>query len=107
MPRFLFVAGYSSEGARGLLAAGGTARRAVIEKMVASVGGRLESFDYAFGGDDLYAIQELPDAKTAAALALTIKASGVGNVRTVVLMSPEEVDAAAQVHPEYSPPTTS
>ena len=105
MPHYMFIASYSQQGTRGLLAAGGSARRAAVEKMVSSVGGRLESFYYAFGSDDLYAIQELPNAETAASLALTINASGVGSVRTVVLMTPEEVDAAAQVHPDYTPPS--
>jgi hypothetical protein len=38
-------------------------------------------------------------------MALTVNSSGVARVRTVVLMSPEEVDAAIQVHPTYRPPS--
>jgi hypothetical protein len=30
--------------------AGGSARRAAIQKMAEEVGGRLETFDFAFGG---------------------------------------------------------
>ena len=105
MPRFLFIADYAPEGAKAVLAAGGTARRSAIEKMCAGVGGRMETFDFAFGTDDVYSIAELPDARTAAALALTINGSGVARVRTVVLMTPEEVDAAGQIRPDYRPPT--
>ncbi|SDC56884.1 Uncharacterized protein, contains GYD domain [Geodermatophilus telluris] len=105
MPRFLFIADYAPEGAQAVLAAGGTARRAAIEKMCAGVGGRVETFDFAFGTDDVYSIVELPDARTAAAVALTINGSGVARLRTVVLMTPEEVDAAGQIRPDYRPPT--
>jgi uncharacterized protein with GYD domain len=106
MPRYLFVGNYSPQGSKGVLAAGGTSRRAVIEKMVADLGGRVETFDFAFGSDDVYTIVELPDARTATAIALTVNGSGAINVRTVVLMTPEEVDAAGQVQPNYQPPSS-
>ncbi|MGY1742898.1 MULTISPECIES: GYD domain-containing protein [unclassified Blastococcus] len=105
MPRFLYIANYAPQGAKAILSAGGTARRAAVEKMVTDLGGRLETFDFAFGSDDVYTIVELPDARTAAAVALTVNASGVAGVRTVVLMSPEEVDAVGQVEASYQPPT--
>jgi uncharacterized protein with GYD domain len=105
MPRYLYIGTYAPQGAKAILAAGGTARRAAIDKMISDVGGRLETFDFAFGTDDVYAISELPDNRTAAAVALTINGSGVASVRTVVLMTPEEVDAAGQVHADYQPPT--
>ena len=104
MPRFLFIAQYAPQGAQAVLAAGGTARRAAIEKMAAGMGGRLETYDFAFGDDDVYAIIELPDERTAAAAALAVNASGAARVRTVVLMTPEDVDATAQVHADYRPP---
>ena len=72
MPRYLIIASYTSEGAKGILAKGGTARRTAVEKSLADAGGRLESFDFAFGGEDVYAIAELPDNTTAAAFALAI-----------------------------------
>jgi uncharacterized protein with GYD domain len=106
MPRFLFIAQYAPQGAQAVLAAGGTARRAAIEKMAADLGGRLETYDFAFGEDDVYAIIELPDARSAAAAALTVNASGAARVRTVVLMTPEDVDATAQVEAVYRPPGT-
>ncbi len=105
MPRFLFIGTYAPQGAKAILSAGGTARRSAIEKMCSDAGGRMETFNFAFGTDDVYATAELPDTRTAAAMALTVNASGVAHVRTVVLMSPEEVDAAAQVHPVYQPPS--
>ena len=105
MPRFLYIANYEPQGAQAILAAGGTARRSAVEKMCEEVGGRVETFDFAFGSDDVYTIVDLPDARTAAAVALTVNSSGVASLRTVVLMSPEEVDAVGQVEASYSPPT--
>jgi uncharacterized protein with GYD domain len=106
MPRYLFIANYAPAGAKALMSAGGSARRTAIEKAVSGVGGRLESFDFAFGADDVYAIMEVPDERAAAALALTVSGSGVARVRTVVLLSPEDIDAASQLRPDYSPPGT-
>ena len=106
MPRCHFVGNYSPLGSKGVLAAGGTARRTAIETMVSDLGGRVETFDFAFGSDDVYTIVELPDARTATAIALTVNGSGAISLRTVVLMTPEEVDAAGQVQPNYQPPTS-
>lgn len=44
MAKYLIKANYTAEGAKGLAHDGGTARRAAVEKMLASVGGRLEHF---------------------------------------------------------------
>ena len=104
MPRYMFIANYSSGGAKGVLDKGGTARRTAIEKSVADLGGRLETFDFAFGGDDVYTIAELSDNMAAASLALTVNADGRASVRTVVLLTPEEVDAAAHRSVVYSGP---
>ncbi|MBB3082903.1 GYD domain-containing protein [Geodermatophilus sabuli] len=105
MPRFLIIGNYAPVGAKAIMSAGGTARRSAIEKMLSDVGGRVETFDFAFGTDDVYAIVDLPDQKTAAAVSLTINASGVAATRTIVLMTPEEVDRVGQVHANYQPPT--
>ena len=104
MPRYLLVGSYSPQGAKGVLSGGGSARRTAVEKLVSDVGGRVETFDFAFGSDDIYTIVDLPDAKTATAIALTVNASGAVNLRTTVLMTPEEVDAAGQVRLDYQPP---
>ena len=106
MPRFLFIGNYTPEAAKTIMATGDTARRTNIEKMVSGVGGRLESMDFAFGSDDVFVIADLPDNKTAAAVTLTISGTGVANTRTVVLLTPEDLDETAQIHPEYRPPAT-
>jgi uncharacterized protein with GYD domain len=104
MPRFLFEASYTAEGVKGVQGAGGSSRRDAVAQVADSVGGRLESFDFAFGDRDAYVIVELPDNESAAAVALTVNAAGAATVRTVVLLSPEEVDAAAKRSVDYRPP---
>lgn len=104
MPRFLVIADYSAEGARGLMAAGGSARKTAVEKMVAGLGGHMETFDFAFGGEDVYIIAEMPDSESAAAMALTVNGAGAAHVRTVPLLTPEQLDRAAQLRPEYAAP---
>lgn len=83
---------------------GGTGRREAIEKLFADIGGTLESFYFAFGEDDAYVTAELPDNITAAAVSLTIGASGGASVKTVVLMTPEEMDKAAKTSIGYRAP---
>jgi uncharacterized protein with GYD domain len=87
-----------------VLKEGGTGRRAAIENLGQSVGGKLEAFYFAFGETDAYVIVDLPDNASAAAVALTVNASGAASVRTTVLMTPEEVDAATKKSPAYRPP---
>jgi uncharacterized protein with GYD domain len=107
VPRYLFIVNYAPEGAKALMAAGGSARRTAVEKAASGMGGRLETFDFAFGADDAYTIIELPDERAAAALALTVSGSGLTKVRVVVLLTPEDIDAAAQLRPDYAPPGSS
>jgi uncharacterized protein with GYD domain len=104
MPKFLFKASYTSEGIGGIRSAGGSGRREVISQMAESVGGRLESFHFAFGDRDAYVIMDLPDNESAAAVALTANASGAVSVETVALLTPEEIDAAVERSVEYTPP---
>jgi uncharacterized protein with GYD domain len=104
MPRYLFTGSFTADGARGVLAEGGTGRRTATEHMVASLGGTLEVYYFAFGGDDFYLIADLPSNAAAAAASLTASATGALGVRTIVLLTPEEVDAATKLSPNYRPP---
>ena len=54
----------------------------------ASVGGTLESFDFAFGDDDFFVTVDLPSNAAAAAVAMTVAAAGGASPRTVVLLTP-------------------
>jgi len=104
MAKYLFIASYTSEGIKGVTKEGGTARRQAFEKSLAELGGKLECEYFAFGADDVYAIADLPDNSAAAAAAMAVGASGVVNLRTVVLMTAEEMDAAAKKVPAYKGP---
>ncbi len=104
MPKYLFLASYTTEGLKGLLKEGGSSRRDTLAKLVEGLGGTLESFYYAFGETDVYAIGDAPDNETAAALSMAINAAGAATVRTVVLMTPEETDKAVKMTVPYRPP---
>ena len=104
MPKYLFQANYTVEGAKGIHKDGGTARRAAVQKAVAELGWRLEAFYFAFGGTDVYTIVELPDNTTAAAMAMAVAESGKASAHTTVLLTPEEIDAAAKKNVAYRGP---
>jgi len=104
MAKYLIQATYVGEGIKGLLKEGGSSRRAAVDKLLASVGGKVESFYYAFGDTDVYLILDVPDNVTALAAVLTVGASGVVTLKTTVLMTPEEVDKATKKSPTYRAP---
>jgi uncharacterized protein with GYD domain len=104
MPKYLIQANYVGEGLKGLLKEGGSSRRAAVEKLFGSVGGRIEAFYYAFGDTDLFIIADVPDNVTAAALSLTVNAAGAATAKVTVLLTAEEIDAAAKKSPMYRPP---
>ena len=104
MAKYMLRVNYTAEGAKGLIKDGGSLRRSIAQKAAESVGGRVESFYFAFGDTDAFVVADLPDAASAAAIALTVSASGGASVQTTVLMTPEEVDGAARKSPLYSAP---
>jgi uncharacterized protein with GYD domain len=104
MPKYLIQASYTAEGIRGLMKDGGSKRRAAAESAVKGVGGKLEVFYFAFGETDVYAIADVPDNASAAAISLAVTGSGAVNARTIVLMTPEEMDQATKKTISYGPP---
>jgi uncharacterized protein with GYD domain len=104
MAKYLLIADYSAEGIRGVVDKGGSARRDAAAKLVADLGGQLESFYFAFGDNDAYVTVDLPDNVSAATAAMTVSATGVVSIKTVVLLTPEEVDKASQTKPAYTAP---
>lgn len=104
MPKYLITASYTDEGVKGLLKVGGTSRKTAVEKMIAEMGGKLEAFYFAFGDYDVYAISELPDNVSAAALSLAINASGLVNLSSSLLLTPAEMDEATKKTVHYLPP---
>jgi uncharacterized protein with GYD domain len=53
---------------------------------------------------DVLAIADLPDNVTAAAFALAVAQAGVATTKTVVLLTPEEMDKAAKKTVAYRAP---
>lgn len=104
MLKYLFTGSYTAEGVRALLADGGTARLEATERMVASLGGRVVSYDFAMGEDDFVLIAELPGDAEALSAAMSGSASGSLRVRTTRLVSPAEMDAVGRVRPDYHAP---
>lgn len=104
MPKYLVRGNYVGSGVAGLLKEGGTARRDAAQAAIESVGGNLDSMYYAFGDTDVVAICDFPDDASAAACSLLINSSGAVAISLTPLMSPEDLDAAAQKSPTYRPP---
>jgi uncharacterized protein with GYD domain len=105
MSKYLIRASYSPEGIKGVMAKGGSARVEAIEKMVSAVGGSVEAVYFAFGSDDIVLIVEAPNNAAVAAVAGAVGGTGaVSKYETVVLLAPTELDDAANMSVEYTPP---
>jgi uncharacterized protein with GYD domain len=102
--KYLLQVNYTLDGVKGVLAKGGSARKAAAQAAAKSAGGKVDSFYFAFGSTDVYVVAELPDNAAAAALALAVSAGGGATVATTVLLSPEEIDKAADANVKYRPP---
>jgi uncharacterized protein with GYD domain len=93
MGKYLYIGSYTAEGANGLLTEGGTARRAETVRLAESLGGTVEAYYFGFGEDDFYILCDVPDNIAAAAAPLIAGATGTVHVRTIALLTPEELDA--------------
>jgi uncharacterized protein with GYD domain len=104
MPKYMFEARYSSEGAGGVAREGGVGRRAAAKKHLEAVGGKLESMYFAFGDVDCFLIADLPDNASAVALSLAGNGSGAMVTKTIVLITPEELDNAVAKNVSFRAP---
>jgi uncharacterized protein with GYD domain len=104
MPEYLISARYTTTGLAGVRAAGAKSRVDAVATMLEASGGRLESFHFAFGDADVFAIAEMPDDEAAAAVAMAINSSGAVSIRTTKLLSAEQVDEALRRTVDYQPP---
>ena len=93
---YLFLGSYTVEGVKGLLKEGGSSRRSHFRKIVGHVGGNVEAFHFAFGGDDVYSIVDLRDNVSTVALSMALAAGGGFRPSTIGLLTPEEVDQATR-----------
>lgn len=104
MAKYLLKVNFTLAGMRGVAAEGASARKAVSQAAVKSVGGKLESYYFAFGATDVFLIVDLPDNTAAAAVALAVSAGGGATVQTIPLLTVEEIDAATGKKVKYTPP---
>lgn len=104
MPKYLFAANYTQQGLEGLRREGAKSRADAIGEMTRSIGGTLDGFWLAFGDVDAYVLVDAPDDETAAAVALTVSASGAATTRTTKLLTMEQVDEAIAKEVLYRPP---
>jgi uncharacterized protein with GYD domain len=104
MPRFLIQATYTPEGTKGLLKEGASGRRAAVDGVVTSLGGKVEAMYFAFGEDDFVCIVDFPDPVAMAAVSLAVKASGALHTRATPLLTVDEIDEAARRHVAFRAP---
>jgi uncharacterized protein with GYD domain len=105
MSKYMIKASYSPEGIKGVMAKGGSARADAIEKLASGVGGSVEAVYFSFGSDDLFAIIEAPGHEAMAAIAGTVSQTGaLSKYETVVLLTPAQIDEAANMTVAYTPP---
>ncbi len=90
MAHYLVQASYSREGISQLLA-NPQDRAAAVRPVVEGMGGKVESFYFAFGEYDAVVIAELPDNVSAAALAMAVGGSaGISSYKTTPLLTMDE-----------------
>ena len=104
MPKYLISANYTATGMEGVRAAGAKSRIDAVSTMLEAMGGRLESFHFAFGDTDVFAIADAPDDEAAAAVAIAINSSGAVSTRTTKLLTVEQIDEALRRTVDYHPP---
>ena len=104
MPKYMIQASYVGEGLKGLLKEGGTKRWETVAQVIEGMGGKLESFYYAFGDYDVVGVADMPDNISSVAFSMMVNASGAINAKTTVLLTPEEIDQATKKTVEYRPP---
>mgnify|MGYP001212060073 CR=1 FL=1 len=102
--KYLIHAKYSASGVSGVLKSGGTARKNAVEKMLNDLGGKLESFYYTINPDIAYAICEVKDDISGAAMSMHVDATGMVDISVIPLLSPEEIDQASKLAVHYRAP---
>ncbi|MEO7980228.1 MAG: GYD domain-containing protein [Sporichthyaceae bacterium] len=104
MPKYLITANYSAEGMAGVRSGGAKSRVDAVSTMLERMGGSLDSFHFAFGDTDVFAIADVPDDEAAAAVAIAINSTGAVSTRTTKLLTIEQVDEALRRSVDYVPP---
>jgi uncharacterized protein with GYD domain len=104
MPKYLYHGSYTDKGLKGLMKDGGSKRMKITKKAIESLGGEMEAYYFALGGNDFFIIVEVPDNIKAITGSLVANASGMVKVNITALVSPEEVDLAVKQTMDWRPP---
>jgi uncharacterized protein with GYD domain len=104
MPKYLARLSLTAEGVRALQKDGAASRRAAAAKLIESLGGKLESYYYAFGEHDVIGIADLPDNDTAVAVSVAVNAVGLIKYSITPLLTVEEMDKALAKSRNLQPP---
>jgi uncharacterized protein with GYD domain len=96
LKKYLIQGSYTVQGMRGLIKEGSSSRIRHFKENIANLSGKVESVYHAFGDYDVYAIVELEDNISSAALTMALSSGGGFKASTTVLLTPEEMDEAAK-----------
>jgi uncharacterized protein with GYD domain len=92
MPLYLFRFGYTAEAWNALIANPQDRRDMLAARLFGTFGGQLRGFWYCFGDCDGYALAELPDNVSAAAVSAAVVGSGsFREFQTTPLMTVDEM----------------
>ena len=95
MPAYLVQFSYTPRSIRSLVDKPDADHAGEAAAMVASLGGKLLGYWYAFGNSDGVVLMEGPDNSVAAAVAMAIGGTGeVSRLETTVLLTMDEAQAA-------------
>jgi len=75
-----------------------------VSKAITALGGNVESVYFCFGTHDVVVIVEAPDNVSAAALSVTVGATGLVRINSTPLLNVEEMDRALAKTVDYRPP---
>ncbi len=109
MPVFITYASYSSEAVKAMVAKPQD-RTGPVRALLEKAGGRLISFYFTTGGNDVVVISEVPDGTDAVAIGMAVASTGaVSRIETVRAWPAEDFVAVAQkaatLTGAYTPPT--
>lgn len=104
MPKFLIHGTYSAEGLKGLQKDKASGRRRALTSAIEALGGKMESFYYTLGAEDVVVVVDVPSTAAVAAMSIAASSSGLVRVSTTPLLTVEEVDEALGIATAYRAP---
>ena len=103
MPMFVYRGRYSQGSVKAMLASPED-RSGPVARLFEQAGGRMLAYYVLFGEDDFMVVAEMPGAKEAAAVALTVTGRGaVTDIKTTLAMTAAEAQEAFRAGQSLSP----